>query len=259
MHSSTRRSTTRGIRGPWPRDRRDEWMDDPSIEPRLLAWATRDLTRLGKLAGTARVLVAGVRRIAEHAGVDRDRGDVFTVADLGCGDGGITADVHARLRPWADARGLKLRTLGIDQCDASVEAARARASAADGGLEFAVHRLGRDPFPAGVDVAISSLFLHHLPDAAASTVLAEVASGVRCGAHLDDLRRSRTAWGFTWCATRALSRCPVVHADGPDSVRGAFTVAEIRRMLDDAGWRGADVRPGWPFRLRVTWVRESGP
>lgn len=52
-----------------------------------------------------------------------------------------------------------------------------------------------------------------------------------------------------------LSRSPVVHFDGPASVRAAYTPAELRALADQAGLAGATVRPVFPCRMLLTWSR----
>ncbi|MFK7959415.1 MAG: hypothetical protein AB8G96_02740 [Phycisphaerales bacterium] len=311
------------------RDRRDEWMDDPDIDPDLLAWATRDLSRMGTLAGTAGRLAAGVRRVVALRGGKNGKrarpaeaapataaSRTLTIADLGCGDGGVTIAVARRLAPWAASRGMSLRMIGFDQCAASIATAKARtegqwagradrpigdaaeaepasrevvrdasregsrnafreasrnasrkafdetsdeAMAENDLCAFRVHRFGTDPFPSSIDVAISTLFLHHLTDASVLPLFCELAGAVRQGVVFDDLRRGRDAWAGTWLATRVLSRCPVVHRDGPDSVRGAFSAAELRALASQAGMAKATVRRHWPWRLQLEWARGARP
>ena len=44
---------------------------------------------------------------------------------------------------------------------------------------------------------------------------------------ISDLRRSRSGFVIAWIGTRLLSRSPVVHYDGPVSVRAAWTIREL--------------------------------
>lgn len=72
---------------------------------------------------------------------------------------------------------------------------------------------------------------------------------------VSDLVRGRLNLGLVTAACRALSRSPVVHFDGPASVRAAYTPAELRALADQAGLAGATVRPVFPCRMVLTWSR----
>ena len=61
--------------------------------------------------------------------------------------------------------------------------------------------------------------------------------------------------GLVATACRVLSRSPVVHFDGPASVRAAYTLAELRSLADRAGLTGATVRPVFLCRMLLTWSR----
>ena len=99
------------------------------------------------------------------------------------------------------------------------------------------------------DAAVSSLFLHHLS--------LTKTPPARCGTW----RTRRSAWssptsaapGSAWrwrtLACRTLSRSPVVRADGPQSVRAAFTIPEFREIADAAGLTGGELKPVWPQRF----------
>ena len=53
--------------------------------------------------------------------------------------------------------------------------------------------------------------------------------------------------------SRLLTRSPIVHVDGPLSVRAAFTVAEARQLAERAGLSGATIRRHWPQRFLLSW------
>ena len=45
----------------------------------------------------------------------------------------------------------------------------------------------------------------------------------------------------------------VVHFDAVASVRAAFTVDEMRRLVAEAGIEGAEVEHAFPQRMRISW------
>ncbi len=101
---------------------------------------------------------------------------------------------------------------------------------------------------------MSSLFLHHLDDAAAAGTLRRFAEAAPRGL-VHDLRRSRSAHALAVAGCRLLSRSPVVHADGPQSVEAGFTAAEMAALAVEAGLPNARVTRK-PFgRFHLSWLR----
>jgi hypothetical protein len=72
---------------------------------------------------------------------------------------------------------------------------------------------------------------------------------------VNDLTRSRAGLVLVWAACRLLTRSPVVHFDGPVSVRAAFTPREALALAERAGLAGATVVRRRPCRFLLTWGR----
>ncbi len=236
-----------------------EWMDDPSIDPSLLAWALRDLDRLNRWGRTAAGLAGAVCRIVDAA---ESTPAACTVLDVGCGGGGLTRSLATRLT--AARPSVAWRVVGIDPSAPSIAAAtEAAAAAGDERVEFRVasgHGQSLADAAGGpVDLVVSSLVLHHLPPGELRQLLAACAAEARIGVVMDDLRRDRRAMALTRLAVRTLSRCPVVHVDGPRSVRAALTPEELRVLAVDAGLTGGRVIGGGPARMRLLWTSGGGP
>jgi hypothetical protein len=104
-------------------------------------------------------------------------------------------------------------------------------------------------------VAVTSLFLHHLEAGEAIALLNRMGTQARWTI-VDDLVRSTWSWLVAYTATRLLTRSPVVHVDGPRSVEGAFTMAELRQLADHAGLEGGQLRRRWPGRMQLIWSRQ---
>src|SRR5947208_702478 len=72
---------------------------------------------------------------------------------------------------------------------------------------------------------------------------------------VNDLERGPLGWMLAWLGTRLLSRSRIVHVDGPLSVEGAFTCAEVRALARRAGLDGATLTRRWPCRFLLAWRR----
>ena len=121
------------------------------------------------------------------------------------------------------------------------------------GVRFELADALRDPIPAGIDVVLCTLFLHHLAEADAAALLRRMREAARAAVVISDLRRTRLGAAFTWAGCRMLSRSEVFRVDGMRSVAAAFTTDEARDLAAAAGLTGAHVRQVWPQRWLLTW------
>jgi len=175
------------------------------------------------------------------------------VLDVATGAG----DVPLALCVLAARQGLELQFTAIDISPHAIAYAKKRAGESGDSIEFRQCDALREEFPrAEFDIVICSLFLHHLEDDQAAMLLRKMHAAARRLVIVCDLRRcSRGLW-LTRVASRVLTRSPVVHVDGPRSVRAAFTIEEARSVAQAAGWRDFQIKPVWPFRFLLSDCKE---
>ena len=219
-------------------------MDDPAIATERLHGALTGLTRINFVSDSARIVWGPIRSLARKLNVDRLR-----VLDIATGAG----DVPRAL--WRKARraGLDLKIRGIDFNPRSVEFAHQRATQAKTPITFECCNVLTEDLPADYDVAMCSLFLHHLSNENAIKLLGRMAAAARRLVLVSDLRRCQHGLGLAYIVSRLITRCEVVHVDAVRSVRAAFTIPELRQMAADAGLPEATVAPHWPARMLLTW------
>jgi len=111
------------------------------------------------------------------------------------------------------------------------------------------HDILRSQIRESYDVVMSSQFLHHLQTDEAVEVLRKMRLAAKEQVIVIDLCRSWPNLWQVWLATRVLSRSPVVHFDGPQSVRAAFTVNEFSRISKQAGFKEFSITKHWPCRF----------
>jgi SAM-dependent methyltransferase len=228
------------------RRRQPEVMDQPGLDEEQHFHALRGLERINRWSFSARVLWAPLRALAAEA-----PGRLFRILDVATGAGDLP------IRLWRKARkaGLALR---IDGCDVSPQAlafARQRAAEQQADVSFFPLDVLNDPLPAGYDVLLSSLFLHHLDEEAAVRLLRNMAGTAGRSVLINDLERSPLNYALVYAATRLLTTSRVVHTDGPLSVQAAFTLAEIQTLAEQAGMAGATIARRWPCRFLLNWRR----
>lgn len=227
------------------RRREPEWMDQPDLEAGLHHHALAALRRLNRISRTTNSLWPPIQRLAGEL-ADRP----LKILDLASGGGDVALGLAKR------AHRAKI-AVQIDGCDISPLAIRHAQGRADGEgfahLRFFAHDVVRDELPGGYDAVVCSLFLHHLAEDEAVRVMRKMAAAARCLVLIDDLRRSPQGYALVWLGCRLLTRSPVVHVDGPRSVRAAFTLEEAARLADEAGLVGCRFSTHWPQRFLLSW------
>jgi SAM-dependent methyltransferase len=244
-----------------PQSRQPELMDDPSLPAADHFHALDALARINAISLTAGRIAGAAGRMLDRAG--RRPGDQrpLEIVDVACGGGDVTAAVGGRIARRAGGFGRgPVHVTGLDVSPRALDHARrharvAAAPAVTDTVSFAVRDVVADGCPA-CDIAICSLFLHHLDDAAAIRVLTFMAAAARVGLIVSDLVRSRTGLVLARLGTIVLSGSRVARVDGPLSVRAARTPAEYRRLLEHAGLHTATVRRIWPERVLIAWARD---
>ncbi len=219
-------------------------MDQPGLDPRQHVHALEGLARINWWSGSAGIFWPALRRLA------RQEARTLRVLDLATGGG----DVPLRLWRRAQRAGVVLQLEGCDISPVAVEYAEASARKSGTDVRFFVHDALNGPLLEGYDVLMCSLFLHHLDDAPARTLLERMGRQARL-VLVNDLVRGWPGYLLAQVGARLLTRSPVVHTDGPLSVRAAFTRAELRALAEQAGLRGATVSWRWPWRMLLTWRR----
>jgi SAM-dependent methyltransferase len=193
-----------------------------------------DVARLNGAFGGRLLTLRHVRRLLARLPAGR----AATVLDLGTGSG----DIPRALVRWARRAGRPIRVIALDLDGPTLEVARRTVM---GYPEITLLRADALAAPFRqhtVDVAISSLTLHHLEPAAATAYLAAMGAIARVGVVVNDLARSRLGWAAMWLVTRLCACGRMSRHDGPLSVRRAYTAEEVRGLCARAGLERVAVR-----------------
>ena len=230
------------------RQLRPELMDQPGLDPQAHQAALLGLARINAFTRSTACFFPTIRRLANQIPSRRLR-----ILDVACG-GGDTVRAMSRLGRRA---GFDLEVHG---CDISPEAITlASAAARAEGLEahfFQADAIGA-PLPDGYHLITTSLFLHHLSEPKAETLLRSMAAATVNELLVHDLIRTHLDLLLTWIGTRLLSRSPIVQIDGPLSVGGAFRLDEVAQLASTAGLAGAQITRFWPERFLLSWSRDA--
>ena len=217
-------------------------MDEPCSREELRA-CLRDLAKVNRWLLGYRPLL----RWLEALGLDGVKGPV-RILDVGCGYG----DGLRRMEQWARARGIPVELTGIDLNADSVAIAEEAS-----GPECRIEWIQADVFAyepeEPVDLAMSSLFTHHLSDADVVRFVQWMEAKARRGWCVNDLSRAAIPYHLFRIFSRAMGLHPFVQHDGPVSMRRAFVAEDWQRLCAAAGLRAQEVtiRGFTPGRLCV--------
>jgi SAM-dependent methyltransferase len=210
-----------------------------------------NLARVNRLTLAYRPTLAFLDRLAAAGRLAQAA--PIAIVDVGCGAGDMLRHVEA----WAKRRKIAVDLTGVD---ANPRAARVAVGAARPGE--AIRWITADVFayrhPGAIDIIVSSLFTHHLDDAALVRFVGWMEANAKLGWFVNDLHRHTLSYvGFrTWARLARWHR--FVQHDGPVSIARAFRYADWRRMLAAASIPDGAARVAWymPFRLCVERVRQ---
>ena len=209
-----------------------------------------DLAKVNTLTLAYRPTLQFFDRLAKSGRLPKDR--VAIILDIGSGFGDMLRVVDR----WAKRRGVKVDLTGVDRNPWS-----ARAAMEAPGRGRAIRFVTADVFdfqpPRGVDIVISSLFAHHLDEAALVRFVSWMEMNAEIGWFVNDLHRHPLPFHLFRAFSRTMRFHQFVQHDGPVSIARAFNAADWRRTLAAAGLPAAapEVRHVFPFRLCVSRVK----
>lgn len=221
------------------RDPRLELLDGVDFTPEELSGTLRDLRRYSRIGSGAPSILRALGALAKEA----EPGRRLTLLDVGAGDGWPAGWIRDR---WAAlAAGEEPLVVASDLRE------RLLASGASEDLALCAADARGLPFPdASVDLAWSSLLVHHLDEPGIVASLAEMRRVTRIGFVVSDLRRSSLALAAVWLLTRLTSRNRLTLNDGPLSVRRSLKADEVRALATKAGLKPRSGGQGNGFTLR---------
>lgn len=220
-----------------------ELMDDPALDTFSHARALHGLRRINTITNSYRALWNPIRELA------RKSSRPLRVLDVACGGG----DTLLALAKQANREKLRLEFIGLDISPTATSLASERLSSSPLPCWFVIGDALSQDYPRDCDVIFCSLFLHHLTDARAQTLLQRMSRAAGELVLVSDLLRTKTGYAYAYLGTRLLSRSRIVHVDGPRSVEAAFSQAEIEQLASAAGMKAFSVKRFWPERFLLSW------
>lgn len=214
----------------------EELLDRDDIDPAAAARSLAELDRVNRVfLGSLPIRRTLLPRLTPGPRTQR-------LLDLGTGSGEVAGD----LARAAARRGAAVTTVGLDRKLVHLASGRRR--------EPRQLRVVGDaaalPFRDGAfGWAFSTLFFHHFDADTNRRVLSEMRRVARGGAAVVDLRRGRLLLVLLRLVLPLLGAGPVTRNDGRVSVRRAWTIPEVARLV--AGEPVLELRRRFPFRFSL--------
>lgn len=218
-----------------------ELLDGPLPDAAELRQNLNDIYRLNRLIGTTSQIIRSITALL--GGIDV----TLQVLDVGTG----AADIPIALIRWARKSGREIKVTALDRSPQVVAIAQERIVGYPE-VELIEGDGRRLPFHAGsYHAAICSLTLHHLDEDDAITLLRNLDRVTSRGFVVSDLTRGWAAYWSTWLFIHALTRNRLTRYDGPLSVKRAYTIAEMRRLLAESGIRSVRISHTFPWKAII--------
>ncbi len=233
------------------RSERDELMDTETVSYGEFRDCLVDLAAVNRLTFAKRPTLDFFDRLLESR---RMKSAPLEVVDVGSGYGDMLRTIHA----WAKRRGVPVSLTGVDLNPWSRRAAF-EATPADHGIRWVTADAFAYEPPNGIDVVISSLFAHHLPDPLVARFLSWMEQKSRVGWFVNDLHRHPIPYHFFRHFSKLARLHRFVRHDGPVSIARAFEAADWHKLLESAGIPQSlvDVRWRMPFRLTLSRLKAA--
>lgn len=212
-----------------------------------------DIRRINAWLGGAQVTCNAVFDLLQKRGVGKRQGvgkSPAVILDIGTG----SADIPQRLIEQGRKRDLNLKVLALDVSARHLQIAHEYVGAMP-----EIELIQGDAFALpvednSVDIVVASLFLHHFRPPQILAILREWERVARVGWVANDTVRHPLAMAFFRATGPIFARNYLTRHDGAASIRRAYTVAEMRSLVQSE-FPTARVRGHFPYRLSI--VREK--
>ncbi len=233
-----------------------ELLDEDRGSPQEVTQSLADLRLVNRYFGGVRVTLRLVKEVTRRLGCN-----TLSLLDIASGSGDVPLAVQRALAP----QGMRVEVTVTDRNLMHLQTVPVELSAPldrrqlvrDDTYEFGwpVRRIVADalklPFTDdSFDIVTCSLFAHHLEPDSIVAFTNEALRVCRTAVLINDLRRSAASLALVY-AGLPLFRSRLTRHDGPASVRRAYSIEEMRSLLEKTSAREVGITPRYLFRMGV--------
>lgn len=219
-----------------------EIMDDFTLRGKSLRENLDILSRINWWLGGNHVTINGVERILKRT---KKRKKV-RIVDLGCGNG----DILRRIARWGEKNDYQFELLGIDANADSTEYAT-KLSESFINITFKQLDIFSKEFDElDYDIALATLFLHHLKDEEIISKLKILCNKASLGIVINDLHRNKLAY-FLFNIISFFINNKIIRNDGLISILRGFKKNELEQFSKVIGM---PCEIAWKWAFRYQWL-----
>lgn len=220
-----------------------EIMDDLTFSDPVIFQTLREIDTINYYLGGNRVTMEAVSEVVRQMEI----GTAITLGDLGCGSG----DILKRLAAWSASRGIKVRYTGIDANPHIISYAKKHCENCSNISLRSMNILEEDFKKETFDIVTCTLFCHHFNHEELVGIFSRLKGQVQTAIIINDIHRHWLAYHSIRFITNVLSRSYMVKYDAKLSVLRAFKKKELKKIIEEAGFKRYSIKWKWAFRYQV--------
>ena len=220
-----------------------EIMDDLELQGESMKVLLDDLKVVNKWLGGNMITFDGMEQLLSKF----DKNKSLTLLDVGCGDG----EMLRQCAQWASKRALKLNVIGIDANRHILDEAIKRTSDSTQSSFKVMNILSEKENLPKFDIALCTLFIHHLSETEIVQLLKRLSSEAKVGVVINDLHRSRWAFWLFRIFSVAFLKTKIAKHDGLVSVARGFKKRELTKISEKIEGQH---RIQWKWAFRYQWI-----
>ena len=217
-----------------------ELMDDFSMKGELLRDTLDKLGKINKWLGGNHVTLDGLEQLLKNQPKEK----IYTIIDLGCGHG----DILRLVAEYGRKQDYSFNLIGVDANQDAIDYAVELSEDYDE-LSFKNLDIFSEEFQRlDYDIVLSTLFLHHFNQDEIHKLLNTIMSKAKHGIVVNDLHRSKIAYGLFKLLGLVISNHMIVQ-DGLTSILRAFKRKELESISKQLNLK-SKIRWKWAFRYQ---------
>ncbi len=222
-----------------------EIMDDFTLAGEALRVNLDILASINKWLGGNQVSLSGIQKLIK----DLPKNKELVIVDLGCGNG----DMLRKVSKLGKKLGYEFKLIGIDANKDSIQYATLLSLGYEN-ITYLEMNIFSDAFKdLKYDIALSTLFLHHLNDGEIMDKLGLLKEKARIGIVVNDLHRNKLAY-FLFNIVSFFINNKIIRNDGLVSIRRGFKKSELEHFANQLQIR-SDISWKWAFRYQ--WIMKT--
>lgn len=222
----------------------EEIMDDFDLQGEELRKTLNDLNKVNRLLGGDRISIAGIKKLLG----DATKGKEITIADIGCGNGGMLRE----LAKWGRKKGFIFKLTGIDANPYAIELGK-ELSVSFPEISFYTENVFAPEFKVlQFDIILCTLTLHHFRDEQIINLLKSFYRQANIGIVINDLQRSKIAYRLFQAFCVVFINNEIAREDGLTSILRGFKRDDILTYSQELP--PAEHFISWKWAFRYLWV-----